>query len=300
MNKPQAKRHHVVPRFILENFVDNRGNLHAFTKDPLKRFQIKPENALTENYMYSILHEDGTKDSRVEDKLAAEENNAALVISKIVDQARQGRSLDIGLKEKSALLKFWRVQHRRSRHIRDLLSAPGYLDWALPFLEARGVQFTENDRESLRQQASDSRERQNAFAGIVAEDLPEHSGSMEILLRGGIETVVIEHTRKSFVIGDLPIVRFRNRGGDLWLGDPGAFELFPVAYDVAIIWGPSASDAKRIVIDDISLVRQINEISLRQSTIIVGRSPELIQSLSDSSAARVDPRNYNMPINRHK
>ena len=299
MNRSQPKRHHVVPRFILENFVDNRGNLHVFTKNPRRHFQAKPNNAFAEKYMYSIQYEDGTKDSRVEDKLAAEEGNAAPVISKIIDVARQRRSLNIGLEEKRALLKFWRVQHRRSRHIRDVFSGLEYLDWAMPLLEARGVPFTEGDRERLRQQATDDRECQNAFAGNVAENLPEHSGSMKILLSRGIGTVVIENVRKSFVIGDLPIVRYRDRDGDLTLGDPGAYELFPVAHDVAIRWGLLTSDAKRIVLDDISLIRQINEISLEQSTMIAGRSPELIQSLSDSSAARVASRIYGMPIKRH-
>lgn len=299
MNKSQPKLHHIVPRFILENFVDNRGYLHAFIKDPRKHFQIKPENVIVEKYMYSILHEDGTKDPRVENKLAAEEGDAAQVISEIVDLARQGRSLNIGLEEKRTLLKFWRVQHKRSRHMRDLFRSPGYLDWALPLLEASGAQFTESDRERLRQQAADDRECQNAFAGSVAQDLPEHSGSMEILMSRGVGTVVIENARKSFVIGDLPIIRFRNRDGDLRLGDPGAYELFPVAHDVAILWGLSVFDAKRIVLDDISLVRQINEISLGQSTMIVGRSPVLIQSLSGSSAAHAEPMIYNMPIKRH-
>ncbi len=299
MNRSQPKRHHIVPRFILENFVDNLGNLHVFTKNPRRRFQAKPNNAFAEKYMYSIQHEDGTKDQRVENKLAEEEGDAAPVISKIIDVARQRRSLDIGLEEKRALLKFWRVQHRRSRHIRGAFSGSEYLDLALPLLEAMGVQFSESDRESLRQQATDDRECQNAFAGNVAEDLPEHSGSMKILLSRGIGTVVIENARKSFVIGDQPIVRYRNRDGDLRLGDPGAYELFPVAHDVAIRWGLLAFEAKRIVLDDISLIRQINEISLEQSTMIAGRSPELIQSLSDTSAARVAPRIYDMPIKRH-
>jgi hypothetical protein len=63
------KRHHIVPKCYLENFVDDDGFVWVLdTEDSI--FNIKPANILVENHFYTITLKNGEKSLFVEDTLA--------------------------------------------------------------------------------------------------------------------------------------------------------------------------------------------------------------------------------------
>lgn len=85
---------------------------------------------------------------------------------------------------------------------------------------------------------------------------------------------------KSFVIGDIPVIRYPS--SETSLDSPEARLIYPVSWDVLIVWGLHDRDKELLFLSDDSYVRSLNETSLKQSNIIAGRSETLIRSLAHS------------------
>ena len=288
----QPKRHHTVPQFILSNFTNNSDALlWCYNRDRRKCFKTSPKNVFVERHLYSAVREDGTRNAHAERHLAERiEPSAAPVIAKIIDRARSRSSLDITPEEKRALLVFWRMQNARTKHSFDFFQDKVSLDEVLRMSEDQGYRFSEEEREQLTSKAVRDRIKQNAWVGQLTDGHNHHSESMRILMSRGVGVRVIEKSRKSFVIGDYPVIRTGTKPGPGDLGSPGVLELFPVAYDVIIYWGRMKGDPERVVISETDKIRTLNEASLRQSRTIAGRSYKLVRSLSRSSAALGEPK----------
>ena len=98
---------------------------------------------------------------------------------------------------------------------------------------------------------------------------------MEVIRRKGIILAVIKNSKKSFVIGDDPIIKTQS---DLRLPETKA--LFPIAYDVLVTPSLSRGEENIVPLDNTDYIRRVNVEMFRRSGTVAGRSRRLIQSLS--------------------
>jgi|GEM_PF-2204507 len=76
-----GKKHHHIPRFLLQDFTDAEGYIWALDKQTGKIFSTKPENIACKNYLYSI---GGRQNNALEEDFAKLEGEAKPVIDKII------------------------------------------------------------------------------------------------------------------------------------------------------------------------------------------------------------------------
>ncbi len=80
----QAKRHHYVPKFLIDQFIDPEdGQIWTYDIEEKRSFKTSPINCSVMKHYYSFENEDGTKDDRIEKWLADIEGRAASIILKI-------------------------------------------------------------------------------------------------------------------------------------------------------------------------------------------------------------------------
>lgn len=73
------KRHHYVPDFLLQRFVDVKGLLHVWQKSTGKTWPTKPDGAFLETHLYRLLDEQGG-DVSLEREYAKLEGHASRII----------------------------------------------------------------------------------------------------------------------------------------------------------------------------------------------------------------------------
>lgn len=84
----QSKRHHYVPKFLIDQFKDQYdGQIWAYDIAENRSFKTNPINCSVIKHYYSFENEDGFKDDRIEKWLADIEGVAAGIVQEI----RQGR-----------------------------------------------------------------------------------------------------------------------------------------------------------------------------------------------------------------
>ncbi|MEE9454199.1 MAG: DUF4238 domain-containing protein [Paracoccaceae bacterium] len=76
----RTKKQHFVPRFYLENFTDDHGQLWTHDSQQVTGRQTTPENTAYETNIYTPLDEDGNRIELVEDTLAEIESLAAGIL----------------------------------------------------------------------------------------------------------------------------------------------------------------------------------------------------------------------------
>jgi hypothetical protein len=82
----KKKKHHYIPRFYLNGFVDpeNYPFLWVYDKRKIKPFKSKPENIAFETYYYSFKTPNGNKDSNTfEDMFDEIETNTGPILKKL-------------------------------------------------------------------------------------------------------------------------------------------------------------------------------------------------------------------------
>ncbi|MCY4225576.1 MAG: hypothetical protein OXF06_12165 [Bacteroidetes bacterium] len=158
--------------------------------------------------------------------------------------------------------------------------------------EGQGHHLTEDDRRQLSNPEVRKKIKQNAWANHLSDDHFESLKSLEILMNKNIGVLLINNRYKSFIIGDDPVVRGANQQGSWILDDHGVMEFLPVSHDVIIYWGRDSSCHECTVLTDHDIIRNINERILGQSSIVAGRSKDLLSSLSRSRAAQALPISY--------
>ena len=100
MNRP--KRHHFVPQMLLRRFTDENGLLHVFDKRIREKRVVssRPTNVFLKNELYTQHGEGGIKDVSAEAMFANLENEANLIIERIVAMVRKKLRLSLSPKKK--------------------------------------------------------------------------------------------------------------------------------------------------------------------------------------------------------
>ena len=260
MSKP--KRHHFIPQFLLRNYINERGKVWVFRKGGPHVFEAVPNDIALEKH-YNSTHENGRRDSALETRLAqVVENRYAPVMKDLIDGIRDRQDIDLP-SIKRGLLRLAYMQFTRSKPIKD-----GFLD------QRTGM---------------GSADSQNAYVHMIKINLdclddpisfplPSDWESYESLNLGVMQ---IQAPKKSFVVGDIPLVR-------------GSEELyFSVAPDIMIYWGRENDEPDcKVFPSGQGNIRRFNEAILRYSTLIASNSKAVIEDLKNSGSAKAKPRLY--------
>lgn len=84
--EPLKRRHHTVPRFHLQRFADERGQLMRVALPGDKRAVVSVGDATVEKDFYLVEQEDGTRTDALENLLAKIEADAAPAVRALVDE----------------------------------------------------------------------------------------------------------------------------------------------------------------------------------------------------------------------
>lgn len=278
-----SKRHHYIPQFILRNFADDESYLHCIAKHSPehKYFRTTPKNVFLETNLYTEFSEDGTRSTQAETKLSQIEGKFSEVITKIVEAVRSGGDPAVEPSDEDVLREFINLQINRHPEIketlRNLCQRPGTLQ---SYVERwLGRPLNNAELEALNEF------RGNRLADRVFTDtmnVPDDApGSwMPDLKQQRIGICKIGEGAGEFVIGDKQIVIIPSETGDRNLMSPGVWLLYPISYDVGVLWGLMDWEKKRIIFADPRWVCDINQESFRTSqSIVAGRSERQIRLL---------------------
>ena len=269
------KRHHYVPRFILANFVDASGALWVRRATGGPAWSSAPEDVYVERHRYSLIDEQGNKDTRLEGAYAVLESATKPVIDKLLMAARSKTPPNINSGEKAVWDEFLYHQMKRVPAVTDKLaerqSWEDRLENAKEKLLARGVSVDEATLADVRSPKSIARIKQNATVKALAADSP----LIRMLLGASSVELGVAPSGEAFVIGSRPIA-----GADAGLlsaADGSATLWFPIAWDIAvrpIFGGPGKTN---VLSPD--AVTAINNNSLRQSDFLAGHSKLFVESV---------------------
>lgn len=277
----QPKRHHYIPQFILRNFTDHNGKLYCFDKRLSKTFTSVPTNVFVKNNLNTHKYEDGTTSTHLESSLSKEiESPAAVVVEKIITSARHGDNLELTQSEQKVWINFLYAQLMRHPHQRDFVQNKNHIHQILDDIECNTDHLIPEMRKYFEDPERKKRMANNAWQNAVMPPQEDQGQVMPILKSRSIGTILLTKKSKSFVIGDIPIIRLPSP--ETSLQAPEVRLLYPVSKDVIIKWGLSDGDEYLLLVSDNSCIRALNEASLRQSNIIAGCSEKLIQSLAYS------------------
>ena len=264
MNKI-GKRHHYIPQFILREFTNERGNVWVFRKGSQSVIEVPPVNIALEKH-YNSTYNDGYRNRELESRLAElVENRFAPVLKDLINRIRDGRDPDLPSKKRDLLYLAY-IQFTRSRSIKD-----GFMDQRTDC----GTDVSQNEYVRMINANLDCLEEKGD--GDIIYPLP---GAWEALLSESMGVLCIKNPKKSFVVGDIPLIKV------------SATEIyFSVAPDIMIYWGRECDEPERKVLPSgDGNIRRFNEMILRDSTLIAGKSERVIKELKDSRFATAKPR----------
>ncbi len=286
MSKPKRhndpKAHHFNPQMLQRRFTDKEGWLYFYNKwIPEKGVrQSRPRKLFRETHLHTQYLDSGERDFSVEENLSQLEGEASEVIEKIVQKARSGKVPYLTSQEKETFDKFLYFQWKR---------VPELLNERLPEHEIEKVildgieqhkatgeelspelQNIENDPRTM------SRIIHNVKAMAIGESSEE---SLRRLAETGL--LVIYAPNDSFIIGSRPTWERRDPEHPTD-GDTSDMSL-PLASDVAVC--PyhsylSKGQVELAIVERSEFIWEINKGIMEQSTVIAGRSRELIESLA--------------------
>ncbi|NKM69410.1 DUF4238 domain-containing protein [Rhizobium laguerreae] len=230
-------------------------------------------------HLYSYVNPDGSKDSSLEQWFSQLEGTAAPILRKIVANARQAKRPSLTAAEKEIWDAFLYQQWRRVPDLYASLLAPeahkAEVEHLLDELSTLGRPVSNWERSQLLEPVSLKRMRQNVRVSSLT------TGSEMVLSalgRRGLAVAKLANPRKSFILGSRPVVKC-TLPGITDLSDPRVELWLPISYDVMA--GIGRLDEREILVPlNDQQVRLQNEAAAAQSTQIVGRSRELVQSLS--------------------
>lgn len=274
---------HFVPEMLQKRFVDAEGMLWVYDKRVPGRgiWRSRPKGIFKERHVYTVAHPDGSPSALVERALGKVESAADPVLGRIVDRVRAGRSPDLSTDDRRTLLLFFYVQHKRSpeffrgipfgERIEDLAASaidqwetdhgPMLPDQRAAYLSAKGLEQVE---QALRM-------------GVLMNVSPEVFGVLEAR---GIAVAFISRSDRRFVLGSLPLARFRSPRGREDLGDPESELWLPIASDVAVSTYGARGEDRVVHITEDQPIRQVNGALVGQSNIIASGSRDLLRAVT--------------------
>lgn len=250
------KRHHYVPRFLLEMFGDERGHLHLFDRERGQFYKGSPNNIFFETYLYRFLDPfTGKSSDVVESELGRMETNAAPVVQKIIRSVRSLRNPRLSSADRLSWAKFYYAQSRRTlENLASCLEDDERLD-----AQARAIGITLHDVDDAIKKKGMPFFASGVAAGLREEEYCENVGLM---------SAVAVRPAHGFVIGSCGVPLGAKERDIFFRG------WLPLAPNVAVratVWPhreilvPIPSDAREVI-------QKINLIAARQSRIIAAKS----------------------------
>lgn len=273
----EYKNHHHVPEFVLHNFKGPNGLYYFNKKFPHKGIEKRnPKSIFRIPHLYSFREKDGNLNPEVEFKhFKKVDDEAAIVIQKIISKLRANEYPDLDLVEKKKWSTFFINQFARSSD--RILSAE--LNTAVDILFEKEIQFlTETlgaNHPSLMAFLSEPDVKKRITDTTIKQSLmknKDNSESMSVLNQRGL-TYAITHKIKSFIIGSSPLVREPSSGH---LADPKTQWWYPISHDTAISIGSFLPSEREKIIslnqNNTSIIRRINIAIATQSNELASHS----------------------------
>ena len=270
------KRQHYIPKMLLKHFVDDKGILHFFDKDsPEKGVRGQtPKTLFYRSHLYTFTNLDGSRDYSTEVFFSKLEQEAEPIVCKIVDNARMGKSPNLTRSEKDVWVRFFIQLWKR-------LPAVGERSIANQ-LDSESDQNSYRVIEGIAGSDPVDRNKMRKFIreeiwprGIQEEDELMKDVIRPILKNMSLLVAVSSPEQSGFVVGSKLILRIP---GHFRLDDPHTELFLPLAYDVALSF---VHDQREMLVDlEAKHIRDFNLAIFEQSTLIAGRSRELIESFA--------------------
>ena len=270
-------RHHFIPKMLLRNFTDKDGQLHCFSKTAGKVFSSGPEGVFARNHLHTQRDAYGNKNVSVEHELGtAIEGPATHVVQKIIEKARIGSPPRLTGSEKRTWDAFFCSLLRRLPAMRESLSDAELVQQALDQFEQDVRPLTNSERKEY--QNADLQRELTHNAWVQTLSRPK-GALMDVARSKGLLVGVIGNPQKSFVVGDIPTLRYTPKGRtDLIF--PEVELLLPISHDVMVTPAFLAGHEELITILDTKWIREKNEAIFDQSKLVAAKSQKLIKSLS--------------------
>ncbi|WP_291842866.1 DUF4238 domain-containing protein [Maricaulis sp.] len=285
MGKP--KRHHFVPQFVIRNFARSDGRVWYLERARAdRRAELRsPSGVFWQRHLYSYRDGENLRDPAVERAYGQAESEWAPLIDRAVRDLRAGRAPLFTGPERRSLEgffyhQFMRVPYQLNRvkceEIERLDDA--LLDGSVPEESVEGVRL----------------ELLDVLDNALIDTLVKGSDNIaEVFARKDLFFAVLANSKKSFVLGDVPIGRFRQRvasvpDASLPLWDASVEMSMPIAPDIAIGLCGDGGGYKVFGVKDDSDVRAVNVATMRRSDAVCSRSEILISSLSSIWPGKAD------------
>ncbi|MYE62695.1 MAG: DUF4238 domain-containing protein [Rhodothermaceae bacterium] len=256
----KSKGHHFIPVFLLREFTNEHGKVWVFRKGTQDVLDVNPRNIAKETH-YNSTYEDGRRNNSLEIELdRAIENRYARVVKDTIKRVRDKSPLDLRSK-KNVFRDLAYIQFCRSKSIKD-----GFGD------QRKDTGITKN---ALQNDYVDM--MWNILNDLDKGILPIAWHDLDPLNLG---VMCIKNPNKTFVIGDIPLVKVSKT--EMY---------FSIAHDIMIYWGRENDEPERKVIPSGNgNIRRLNEMILRDSTLIAGKSRSVISDLKNCKLAGSEPR----------
>ena len=275
-----TKTCHYISKFLLRNFKDEKGKLYSFDKSTRKTAtHLSPKYILQRNRLYP---------QHIEDELKKIESQFSWHLKSLIEKIRKEKTFQLNEQQKKLLVKFILVQHaRHPDRIEEILNK-----FDRRYIEESIVKIERNSGLSLSPEIKsfllDSKIREpivlaNTFLYLIQDTLDQGPKNMlnplaKTLDLGNFGVLTPGKMKKSFVIGDKGITIWPDKNYPLH--HPSVRLIFPVSFDVTIVWGLQSVENNTVYLLPNEEVRKFNEFTLKQSDMIVGRSETLLNSLS--------------------
>lgn len=274
------KRNHYNTEALVKEFTD-KDEFYLFDKDKPEKgvAHRNARNVFWQSNIYVAPTADGGRDVSVErDFIKRIEDRALPIFSKIRSAVRNGRHLSLSRAKKSALDEFQILQFKRVPEIWEqvphMVDQERAVELAIERIEAEFGPLNADDRRELASQRVRREIFLRARVGFITDEMPL---SRFAFANRGLYVARVPDCRKAFVIGSCPQARKGGEGKPLI--DPVVEMWLPISHDIAISpGGPIGTIVTRTL--SAEQVRRLNLQIARQSRMIGGRSPELLQSLT--------------------
>lgn len=276
------RRHHYIPLMLLRRFETTNGKIFYYNRRFKKKkiLETTPENIFLQNNLHTVIQRDGSKDLSLEINLSEMESAASDIISKIINNARDGYAVKLNQTEKEIWDAFFFTQWKRTPDFHEKIYIDDEIDlwleeWRKEHETSEGPLTPEQERD-YNNQLWRKRIRQNLKIEALAGDNPS---VQKILRQKGLGIMRINKANKSFVMGSFPVIKLAHSNRS-HISDPTVEMWLPIAPDIAISPAPCRPEETILVeVNDDSCIRAINSNIYKQSSAIAARSDKLIASL---------------------
>jgi hypothetical protein len=278
---PQPKRHHFVPEMLQKRFVADDGRLFYFDKSaPDKGVRSTGSgNLLLQGHLYSITNPDGTKDVSLELNYSRLEAAADPIIARLVESVLEKKLPILSQRDKQVICFFLYQQWRRTPDFLDSIVPPSQMGALLEeTIQEYETKFNKVVSAEKRNEMMlpDKLKEFRQYARV--RSLRSASKDVLKLIEGKGICFGVATRRQSFILGGNPVLKIVN-GDDPHLGNLGVEVWLPIHPQVMLAAAGKVGEEKIVELPSRS-VRFYNEAIVKKSRLFVGRSRELIRSLS--------------------